>query len=160
KTIVYSRFLNLLETTSLQRPHRPSRISRSEDRGSRHKSIGSGAPHGLDGLDRDPTIHLQRGTGTFAVEQGAGPLDLSSRRRYVGLAAESGVYTHDEQQVEIVNDLGGDLERRRRHQCQPGHHASFPDMGQMSLDMYRRFGMEGEDRGTQVGVLHDVALRL
>src|SRR5436190_3685577 len=77
-----------------------------------------------------------------------------------GRAAAARVHRHDEQQVDVVEDVLDEGERRRRVQSEAGQHVALLHRVEVALHVDRRLGVEGEHRGAGVRHRGDVVLGL
>ena len=113
-----------------------------------------------DRLGRDSTVDFEQRAGAVLRQDAAGPGDLFGRRGQVALAPEARVHRHQEQQVDVVEHLGGVGERRAGVQGQPREHPPGTNRRQLPLHVDRRFRVKGQHRRARRRHRLDVMLRL
>ena len=128
-------------------------------------SLGSGSERagvmrGGNRLPRDPTIHLEKTLYAVRGEQCAGTLNLVGRSRKVTLSTEARVDGHDQEKVEVADDLLGVRQRSAGVERQSGHHAVLFYRIELALHVDRRLRVKREHRGAGPRERLDVVLRL
>src|SRR5690606_3625304 len=75
-----------------------------------------------------------------------------------GLAAETGVHGHQQNDIELVHDVLEAVDRRGRVEYETTLAAEITDQLQGAVDVVGSLGMEGDVRGTGLGEIADQAV--
>ena len=80
-------------------------VFRAEHRGTGDEVVSTGLGRALDSRAGNSAIDLDRYLQPRGVDRGASALDLRDHLLNEGLAAETGLNRHDENHVELVEDV-------------------------------------------------------
>ena len=95
-------------------------IGAAEDGAAGHESVGAGCRDALDVRHLDAAVDLEADVAAGSLDEAAGALDLAQRGVDEALAAEAGVHAHDQDQVDLVDDVLERIQRRGRVEGKPG----------------------------------------
>ena len=68
-----------------------------------------------------------------------------------------GIDRHHEHEIDVGHDLLQVRQRRAGIEGESGAHAPLTDRGELTLDVHRGLGVEGEPVGSGIGVFRDVS---
>ena len=130
------------------------------DRGAGHEHVRARLGAALDGLLVDPAVDLQPDLGAALGDQGAGPAQLGQHDVQEVLAAEARLHGHQQQHVDLGQEVLIGLHRGTGVDGQPGPGTRGTDGAQRADRGARRLGMDRHVTGAGLGVLRRPALRL
>ena len=134
--------------------------SRGVDRRAGDEHVGPGLRAALDGLQRDPAVHLQPDLEAGCGDQLAGAPDLGQAEVEELLAAEARLHGHHQEHVELAEHVGERLDRGVRLERHPGPGTLGTQLAGEPHRRLRGLGVEGHRAGTCFGVRRCPAVRV
>src|ERR1700730_17711096 len=108
-------------------------ILRAEDGVASDESVCAGLPHRPDRLAVDAAVHFQKCLAAILGQTARAAAKLVHGALDEALTAETGIYGHDKQQVEIGDDLAHGRERRRRIHYRAGAAPELSNVIELTL---------------------------
>ena len=133
--------MDLSDRTRWPRESPRPRILRREDRISRDERVGAGAPAVPDRVTRYPPIDFQHSAAATFRQHAPRTSNLIQRVRNELLAAESGVHSHYQDEIDLlqirldVGDAGGRIDGEPDLFAE---RTDFPDQGSHLIAQFKR----------------------
>ena len=140
--------------------HRGGRILGAEDGRARDKAVHPGHRRLLDGVFVDAAVDLHHDGQLAGIDQTAGDSNLGQHLGDELLPAEPRFDRHDQQGVELAQDLQVRLQRGAGFDAQTGLGAGGADVAGHADRVVGRLGMEGDVVGAGLGVRGRPAVRV
>src|ERR1700759_547931 len=132
--------------------HGPGRVVGRVDRRAGHEHVGAGVRAPLDGFLADPAVDLKPDRAAVPGDQGPGPAQLGHDQVQEPLAAEARLHRHQQQHVDLAQQVLVRLDRGPGVDRQPGPGAGPPDLAQGPARRLHRLGVDGDVARARLGV--------
>jgi hypothetical protein len=143
-----------------QCPDGACRVVGAEDRRAGHEHVGAGLGALLDGLLVHAAVDLEPDRGTVLGHQGAGPPQFRQHDVEEVLAAEPGLHRHQQQHVDLGQQVLVRLHCRARVEGEPGAGACGADGAQCPDRGVHRLRVDRHVARAGLGVLRCPAVRI
>jgi hypothetical protein len=140
--------------------HGAGRVIRAVHRGTGHEDVRARVGAALDRLLVDPAVDLEPDLRTALGHQGAGPAQLGQHDIQEVLAAEARLHGHQQQHVDLGQQVLVRLDRGARVDGQPGTGARGADGAQRADRGADRLDVDGDVARARLGVLRRPAIRV
>lgn len=119
-----------------------------EDGGTGNESVGTGSGDPGDVVDLHPAIDFQADIAAAAINHLANNPQFLKCMGDKGLPAETGIYRHHQNQVELIKNPVEDIRLGRGIQNQACFATFLPDQVDGAVDMATGFRVKADDAGT------------
>src|SRR5262249_41630509 len=123
-------------------------ILRSKDGRPGHEHIGASASDLADVVDLHAPVDFEPNATTARIDTLTRLTQLAKRSWNELLSAESWIHRHDQHEIQLLERVVEIVQRRRGIEHEARLAAVLADQLDRAIDMFHRFGMKADERGT------------